>query len=325
MSCEYSQGPTLVLGTYDHEMAAIEKMCLLTRTPFVRAVGSDGNHAPYREAYRASGVSNLELVERLGGTIIPVECCIPGLVDRYVDRFDHHRPGDRGFYGDPSQAWELSSFGQFANSEHFRSTVQPLLREEDRAVGAIDDNPRATLQGLVPHVSPVVAFKVLLQGIAADHNRSIDCVSSEFRRGETEFQQLPTMPDWSGRVRDARNAAGPIPLYNGFDRLLYLAHAYKAGDGVLTHCVERSEPEPDANADIAAVTNLKVTVNGAAPESVADFAVWAGELIDSGEAHGLYLNERRGFGGFYVNPGSDYAARHALNRPHRAHYNLRVA
>ena len=314
MSCEFGQGPTLVLGTHDPEMAAIKRMCDLTGTSYVYATDRDKNRVSYGNTYSAAGMSNLEQIERLGGFIIPVECCIPELTDRYVSRYDHHRQGDPGHDGEPCQAWELSSFGQYTNDPRFAPLYSPFLRNKIAQLEQFDDNPPAAIQNLLPSCITKMAIEVLIEGIAADLNCSAKFIDNELAKSAGDFSRLPTMSEWSGKVYDARTEGTRAPVYNHSDRLLYLAHAYISGAGVITHCVDSEKPDADP----------KVTVNGADSQSVADFVTYAEGLKANGEAYNIYFNIRRGYGGFYVVEGSDYANRFSLNKAEQTHYNLQV-
>lgn len=309
MSLEKGSRPVLVLGTEDHEMNGIERLWQRAGLPYVYAVGNEGKRVTYAEANGAPGVSDPALIERCGGGIITVECCVPDLASSCVDEFDHHRPGHKGYNGAPSEAWYLSSFGQAVESSYFKHTVSPLVTPSDRVIGALDDNPRAVFQDLVPGANPKLASDVLLEGIGVMHGLNLASMRTRYDNGSAAFESLHAMKGWDGKVVDARSIGASLEEYNALNRLLYLAHAYHSGVGVLTHCVE-GKP--------------KLTVNGADEKGVANFIEFAQPLIRNGEATGLYANDRRGFAGIYIDPESDYAYRFGLKVPDSSDYNQLV-
>lgn len=309
MSLEKGSHPVLVLGTEDHEMNGIERLWRKAGLPYVYAVGDEGKRVTYAEAYESPAVSDPDLVKRCGNGIITVECCVPDLASSCVDELDHHRPGNKGYDGAPSEAWYLSSFGQAVESKYFRQAVSSLVTPSDRIIGALDDNPRAVFQDLVPEANPKLASDVLLEGIGVMHGLNLACMRTLYENGSATFESLPAMKDWDSKVVDARSIGASLEEHKALNRLLSLAHAYRTGKGVLTHCIE-GKP--------------KLTLNGADENGVASFRDLAQQLIRNGEATGLYTNDRRGFGGIYIEPESDYAHRYGLNVADSTNYNQLV-
>lgn len=299
MSFKRGHGSVFVLGTHDAEMAAIEQLFVAACIPYAYAHDEDGSRTAYQDAYRASTVSNPLLVES-AESIIPIECCIPTYKSHYAGRIDHHRPKDPGYEGDPSDAWLLSSLGQVANHPLLSTRIEPHLKPYHYAIGAIDDNPRAVFNDLVPEVRPNAAFAVLIDGIAKEHGISFETAYRKYKAGLSCFNALPMMPMWDSEVRDARTSGIRIPIYNSQERLFQFARAYRAGVGIMTHCVDK----PGGLA--------KVTVNNADELGVNNFIDWAEQMVLAGELRGTYGQARRGYAGAYINPKSDYALQYGL-------------
>lgn len=130
-----------VLGTPDHEMREIERVCQERGLAFGYAtIGGRVVHS-----YEAHDADDVTCRIPLGARVVTVECSVMGL--RADVAIDHHRPGDAGFGKPPERYLEGSSIGQFLR----HIGLEPTQRQ--RVIAAADHCLSSAYQGLCPGVS----------------------------------------------------------------------------------------------------------------------------------------------------------------------------
>lgn len=131
-----------VLGSQDHEMREIERVCREDGHAFGYAQVS-GQVVKSCNAYSATGIG-LNAIPR-DSRVVCVESAVMGL--RAFDIIDHHNPGDPGYGKSPAQFFEGSSLGQFL------TMIGREPSQRQRVIAAADHCLSAAYRGECPGVS----------------------------------------------------------------------------------------------------------------------------------------------------------------------------
>lgn len=131
-----------VLGSPDHEMREIERVCIERGLAYGFAHRC-GVIVKSHNAYQATGVGITTIPP--GSRIVCVESQVMGL--RADDIIDHHNPNDPGFGKSPQEFYEGSSLGQFLTM----IGVEPTPRQ--RVIAAADHCLSAAYRGECPGIS----------------------------------------------------------------------------------------------------------------------------------------------------------------------------
>lgn len=139
-----------VLGSQDHEMREIERVCQELGFNYGYAK-KDGHVVKSFTAYSATGIvgkagnSYVPVAIPAGSKIVCVECAVMGL--RPDEIIDHHNPGDAGYGKAPKDFYEGSSLGQFLRL----IGMEPTQRQ--RVIAAADHCLSAAYRGECPGIT----------------------------------------------------------------------------------------------------------------------------------------------------------------------------
>lgn len=169
-----------VLGSRDHEMREIERVCQEEGLPYAYA-HQGGSVVKSSNAYAATGIGSVSIPS--GAHVVCVECAVMGLTAH--DIIDHHNPNDPGYGKPPAQFYEGSSLGQFLTM----IGREPTTRQ--RIIAAADHCLSAAYRGECPGIAiaDLLEFRETTRAEARGMTR--EALQAQIHQATNQLQGAP--------------------------------------------------------------------------------------------------------------------------------------